>query len=248
MSTFFLSEEIDHGPTRDSRGPTPVRGALPPPGAYVLSGVRAKLVFHGPDGASDALNEGVLREWDARAVPIIVIAANGDERDRVVRALAVQLGAVAQHGTASSDNVIEIGGLRIDKEAHRVSVGDVPIALTELELKLLVTLAARRDRVQDRSTLLTDVWGISGDTATRTVDTHVKRLRGKLRGARIFIESVRGVGYRLSETPSPQAADIRQRPDCANDTQSPCGSLASARQATRAAAAPTCSGIDPRSS
>ncbi|MGA3121047.1 MAG: response regulator transcription factor [Polyangiaceae bacterium] len=247
MSTFFLSKEINEGPTRDNRGPTLAVGALPPPGAYVLSGVRAKLVLHGLDGASDPLDEGFLREWDARAVPIIVIAANGEERDRVVRALALQLGAAAQHGTASSDSVIEIGELHIDREAHRVTVGDMPISLTELELKLLVTLAARRDRVQDRSTLLTDVWGISGDTATRTVDTHVKRLRGKLRGARIFIESVRGVGYRLSETPSPHPG-IRQRPDCANDTQPPCGSLASARQVTRATAASTCAGVDSRSS
>lgn len=248
MSIFFLSEDINERATRDSRGPAHTRGALPPPGAYVLSGVRAKLVLQGTEGASDPLNEGVLREWDARAVPIIVIAANGEERDRVVRALALQLGAVAQHGMASSDRVIEIGELRIDQEAHRVSVGNVPIALTELELKLLVTLAARRDRVQDRRTLLTDVWGISGETATRTVDTHVKRLRGKLRGARIFIESVRGVGYRLSETPSPPAGVRQQRPDCANDTHPPCGPLASARQATRATAAPTCSGVDPRSS
>ena len=67
---------------------------------------------------------------------------------------------------------------------------------------LLVTLTERRDRVQARGTLLSDVWAIDAEIASRTVDTHVKRLRDKLGTAGRFIETVRGVGYRFSETPS----------------------------------------------
>jgi two-component system phosphate regulon response regulator PhoB len=76
------------------------------------------------------------------------------------------------------------------------------IALTALEFKLLVTLYDRQNRVQTRSSLLSDVWGIDADIETRTVDTHVKRLREKLGAAGQYIETVRGVGYRFSEEPS----------------------------------------------
>ena len=78
------------------------------------------------------------------------------------------------------------------------------MSLTALEFKLLVTLTERRDRVQARGTLLTDVWSIDAEVASRTVDTHVKRLRDKLGSAGRFIETVRGVGYRFSETPGPE--------------------------------------------
>jgi two-component system phosphate regulon response regulator PhoB len=69
-----------------------------------------------------------------------------------------------------------------------------------MEFNLLVTLIERRDRVQPRAALLSDVWGVDPHTTTRTVDTHVKRLRGKLGRAGRFIQTVRGVGYRFSET------------------------------------------------
>ena len=72
------------------------------------------------------------------------------------------------------------------------------VALTALELRLLLTLLERRGRVQTRPALLDDVWGISGDVTTRTVDTHVKRLREKLGSAGAYIETVRGVGYRFT--------------------------------------------------
>ena len=80
------------------------------------------------------------------------------------------------------------------------------IELTALEFKLLVTLLERKNRVQSRSVLLSDVWGIEADITTRTVDTHVKRLREKLAEAGDYIETVRGVGYRFADSPdvSPQ--------------------------------------------
>jgi two-component system phosphate regulon response regulator PhoB len=78
-----------------------------------------------------------------------------------------------------------------------VFVDGKEVELTALEFKLLVTLHDRRNRVQDRSTLLSDVWGIDADITTRTVDTHVKRLREKLGAAGDYIHTVRGVGYRF---------------------------------------------------
>ena len=87
-----------------------------------------------------------------------------------------------------------IAGVNIPNHQH------AEIALTAIEFKLLVTLAERRNRVQERGTLLTDVWAMDADIASRTVDTHVKRLRDKLGSAGRFIETVRGVGYRFSES------------------------------------------------
>ncbi|HEX7600691.1 MAG TPA: winged helix-turn-helix domain-containing protein, partial [Polyangiaceae bacterium] len=89
----------------------------------------------------------------------------------------------------------------IDKDAHRVWVDGKEIELTALEFKLLLTFYERRNRVQSRGTLLDDVWGLSPDLSTRTVDTHVKRLREKLGPACDYIETVRGVGYRFSAQP-----------------------------------------------
>jgi two-component system phosphate regulon response regulator PhoB len=75
-------------------------------------------------------------------------------------------------------------------------------SLTALEFRLLVTLLERRGRVQSREVLLRDVWGIESSITTRTVDTHIKRLREKLGDAAALIETVRGVGYRFSESGS----------------------------------------------
>ena len=79
--------------------------------------------------------------------------------------------------------------------------------LTTLEFKLLLTLYERKNRVQTRSVLLSDIWGIEADITTRTVDTHVKRLREKLKGVGRYIETVRGVGYRFTESPSDEPQD-----------------------------------------
>jgi two-component system phosphate regulon response regulator PhoB len=89
----------------------------------------------------------------------------------------------------------------VDREAYRVWVDEQELELTALEFKLLVALYDRRNRVQTRSALLDDVWGIEADITTRTVDTHVKRLREKLGSAGEYIETVRGVGYRFADAP-----------------------------------------------
>jgi two-component system phosphate regulon response regulator PhoB len=74
------------------------------------------------------------------------------------------------------------------------------IALTPIEMKLLCTIHARRGRVQTRGTLLDKVWEASPENTTRTVDTHIKRLREKLGPAGVYIETVRGIGYRFVPT------------------------------------------------
>ena len=91
--------------------------------------------------------------------------------------------------------------LTVDSEAHRIWVNDQEILLTALEFKLLVTFMERKGRVQSRERLLDDVWGYEVAITTRTVDTHVKRLREKLGEAGGYIETVRGVGYRMKEQP-----------------------------------------------
>jgi two-component system phosphate regulon response regulator PhoB len=96
---------------------------------------------------------------------------------------------------------IEFGILRVDRDAQRVWVAGQELTLTPLEYKLLVTLHDRREHVQSRDTLLSDVWGISADVTTRTVDTHVKRLRSKLGEAADYVQTVRGIGYRFAGSP-----------------------------------------------
>ncbi len=153
-----------------------------------------------------------------RAVPVVICTARGDEVDRVVgfelgaddyvtkpfsmRELVLRLGAVLRRvgGAAGSEPPRDrIGPVQIDVDAHRCSIDGVEVELTPIEFRLLVTLTARLDRVQARERLLADVWGMGSDVETRTLDTHVKRLREKLGSARDLLETVRGVGYRFAD-------------------------------------------------
>jgi two-component system phosphate regulon response regulator PhoB len=98
-----------------------------------------------------------------------------------------------------SDERLTAGSITIDPARYEVSVSGRRISLTSLEFKLLRTLMQRRGRVQARDRLLNDVWGYESVIDTRTVDTHVRRLRKKLGKAADAIESVRGFGYRMKE-------------------------------------------------
>lgn len=117
-------------------------------------------------------------------------------------------GGPAPSGSVQGEagRVIGFGRLRIDREAHRAWVDGEEVELTPIEFKLLVTLYDRRNRVQTRDVLLGDVWGVMADVTTRTVDTHVKRLREKLGAACHYVETVRGVGYRFMESPGDPGA------------------------------------------
>lgn len=151
------------------------------------------------------------------AIPIIMLTARGEEIDRVVgfevgaddyvvkpfstRELILRAKAVLRRRTRERqpEEVLRFGRLRLDVGAHRVWVDEEERPITSLELRLLETLIERRGRVQSRETLLADVWGITADVTTRTVDTHVKRLREKLGAAGAYIETIRGAGYRFAD-------------------------------------------------
>lgn len=172
----------------------------------------------------DMTGTEVCRRLRARqataAVPVIMLSAKGEEIDRVVgfevgaddyvvkssfsvREFVLRIRAVLRRGKVAEkegDRRV-MGLLEIDEAAHRVYVEGEEIELTATEFRLLMSLATRAGRVQTRGTLLQNVWDMPPDLNTRTVDTHVKRLREKLRSASPYIETVRGVGYRFSAKP-----------------------------------------------
>jgi two-component system phosphate regulon response regulator PhoB len=97
------------------------------------------------------------------------------------------------------DETLTAGPITLDPARHHVAVGGKSVRLTSVEFKLLSMLMQRRGRVQERDRLLNEVWGYESVIDTRTVDTHVRRLRKKLGKAAEAIETVRGFGYRLRE-------------------------------------------------
>lgn len=162
-----------------------------------------------------------LREHErTRNIAIMMLTAKGEEIDRVVgfevgtddyvvkpfsvRELMLRVRALlrrSQRGESDDAEVFSFGLLRVDEGGHRVWVDGEEINLTALEFRLLLAFISRRGRVQSRDALLSDVWGIQADVTTRTVDTHVKRLREKLGHAARYIETLRGVGYRFRDRP-----------------------------------------------
>ncbi|MEX1119703.1 MAG: response regulator [Terrimicrobiaceae bacterium] len=99
---------------------------------------------------------------------------------------------------ASKSEILEFDGFRVDKNAFEIRLEGVRIELTTTEFKLLCLLLERRGRVQSREKLLVDVWGYNNAIDTRTVDTHVRRLREKLSDRSHRLETIRGEGYRFS--------------------------------------------------
>ena len=150
-------------------------------------------------------------------VPILMLTARGEEIDRVVgfevgaddyvvkpfsvREVVLRVKALLRRGgdVPVESKGLRIGALAIDTERHLVTVGGAPVELTTLEYKLLLTLADRQGRVQTRDGLLQDVWGYNYAGDTRTVDTHITRLRTKLGVAGTLIRTLRGFGYKLEE-------------------------------------------------
>jgi two-component system, OmpR family, phosphate regulon response regulator PhoB len=151
-----------------------------------------------------------------RDMAVLMLTARREEQDRIrglslgaddyltkpfsPQELVLRVGAILRRvtaGGAGPSDVLSIGGITINREEHRVSVGGHMIDLTPTEYKLLLILAERRGRVQSRAHLLETVWEAAPDIQTRTVDMHVQRLRTKLGDAGDLIETVRGFGYRL---------------------------------------------------
>ncbi|SEU06445.1 winged helix-turn-helix domain-containing protein [Stigmatella erecta] len=151
-----------------------------------------------------------------RAVPVVIVSAKGQEADRIqglemgaddyvvkpfsVRELMLRVKAVLRRADTEEGPATQLtaGDIQLDTSRHQVRVQGEEVVLTALEFRLLHTLLERGGRVQTREVLLSDVWGIQAEIHTRTVDTHIKRLREKLGPAGDIIETVRGVGYKLN--------------------------------------------------
>lgn len=151
------------------------------------------------------------------AIPIIMLTAKGEEIDRIVgfelgaddyivkpfspRELVLRVKAILKRGKLREDvkEILRAGDLTIDIPRHKVSARKNEVKLTAMEFKLLLLLIKRKGRVQSRDRLLEDVWDLDSDVTTRTVDTHIKRLRQKLGKEGKLVETIRGLGYRLND-------------------------------------------------
>lgn len=182
-----------------------------------------------PDISGTEVCRQIRDDPDTEDLPVLMLTARGEEIDRVVgfeagaddyvvkpfstRELVLRIRAILRRfnqrevddsddeQTENEPEEITFGRLRIDVPGHRVWVDDEELELTALEFDLLTTFVRRKGRAQTREVLLSDVWGITADVKTRTVDTHVKRLREKLGPVGDYIETVRGVGYRFRDRP-----------------------------------------------
>jgi DNA-binding response OmpR family regulator len=158
----------------------------------------------------------ILRRDPATAmIPILMLTARAAEMDRVLglelgaddyvtkpfspRELVLRIKKLLARVKAADDPVTQLrfAELEIDVPRHQVKISDALVTLTATEFKLLELLARRRGRVQTRERLLQDVWGYENPIDSRTVDTHMRRLREKMGDTSRFLETIRGVGYRF---------------------------------------------------
>ena len=151
----------------------------------------------------------------SKNTPILMLTAKGEEVDRILgfelgaddylvkpfslRELTLRVAALLKRNVpVESDEDIKLGDLNIDLAAHRVFIETNEVTLTAKEFDLLVHFARHNGRVQTRDYLLEQIWGYSSDVTTRTVDTHIKRLRSKIGSFGTYIETVRSIGYRFN--------------------------------------------------
>jgi len=151
-------------------------------------------------------------------IPIIMLTAKAEEVDRIVglelgaddymtkpfspRELVLRVKSVLRRSSASGEagEQLVFADVSVDRTKHEVTVAGKRVEFTATEFKLLALLIERRGRMQSREMLLNDVWGYEAAIDTRTVDTHIRRLRDKMGQAGRHIETVRGFGYRLAQT------------------------------------------------
>ena len=174
-----------------------------------------------PDGSGLDLCKKIKSKSETETIPIIILTAKDDEVDKVVgfelgaddyvtkpfsvRELILRVKAILKRSDTKTKEVVEVerqfGDLKIDVDSHEVHVDSQLIELTALEFRLLKELVDKRGRVQSRDQLLSEVWGYNAEVTTRTVDTHIKRLREKLGSMGKYVQTIRGVGYKFSRTP-----------------------------------------------
>ena len=151
---------------------------------------------------------------------VIMVTAKGEEVDRVVgfevgaddyvvkpysvRELLLRVGGMLKRSSkenqSNDKDLVEYEDLKIDNDKHKVYLSDEKISLTSKEFKLLKHLLLKADKVQSRDNLLEKVWGYDNDVTTRTVDTHIKRLRSKIGKYGDKIETIRGEGYLFNKS------------------------------------------------
>ena len=158
---------------------------------------------------------------ETASIPVLMLTARSEVKDRVKGleigaddyvtkpfspkevVLRVQ-GLLRRIRSAAEEvSIVEVDGIVIDKSTLRASIGNERLELTTIEFKLLLTLIHNRGKTLSRETLLSDVWGYSTGADTRTVDTHMRRLREKLGDHATKVETVRGQGYRFNGLTTP---------------------------------------------
>ncbi|NDV62167.1 response regulator transcription factor [Puniceicoccales bacterium CK1056] len=158
----------------------------------------------------------IRADRELKSVPVIFLTARGEVENRIegleqggddyiakpfdTKELILRIGSVLKRsgpGTEKEKERLVSGSIVLDEELHQVSVAGKEVELTATEFKLLKLLMQRKGRVLTRENLLVNVWNYDTNTETRTIDTHIRRLREKLAGDSNPIETVRGVGYRF---------------------------------------------------
>ena len=196
-------------PLRAEDGPTAVEQAR----SHLPSLIVLDLMLPGMSGLE--VCKSLKAEPATKNIPIVMLTAKADEVDRILgfelgaddymtkpfspRELVLRVQSVLRRATAQPEKaeVLKVGDIVVDRSRHAVMVKGKELDLTATEFKLLSTLMERRGRVQSRDVLLNDVWGYESLIDTRTVDTHVRRLREKLGSVADCIETIRGFGYRM---------------------------------------------------
>ena len=168
-----------------------------------------------PDTSGLDICRHIRKTDDLKDILVVMVTAKGEEVDRVVgfevgaddyvvkpysvRELLLRVGGMLKRSSKEKDEgdkeVLVFEDLKIDTNKHKVYLSDKKISLTSKEFKLLKHLLSKADKVQTRDNLLNKVWGYDQDVTTRTVDTHIKRLRSKIGKFGDKIETVRGEGY-----------------------------------------------------
>lgn len=185
-----------------------------PPSLVILD-----LMLPGKDGIE--ICQTLKRNPKTKHIPVLMVTAKGEEADRITgfetgaddylpkpfspRELVLRVQAIFKRMRTGVEppkedmTSVSDRGLALNPERHEITFEDRPLILTLLEFRLLHYLMVRKGKVANRDTLLNEVWGVDPSLTTRTVDTHVKRLRQKLGKAGDPLETVRGVGYRWRE-------------------------------------------------
>jgi two-component system phosphate regulon response regulator PhoB len=172
-----------------------------------------------PDLSGLEICRSIRADAKLKDVPVIFLTARTEENDRIsglesgaddyvckpfsTKELMLRVQSILRRRKAGVDGtagkLLEAGQILLDPVRHEVKLGGRPLSLTATEFKLLQILMERRGRVQTREKLLVDVWNYEAEIETRTVDTHMRRLREKLGDEAAWVETIRGVGYRMSD-------------------------------------------------